>query len=239
MPRQNAPFPYDSILYDLDGTLIDHFGTIYHSYRYALQKLNLPPVTFEEVKAAVGGSVIVTMSKLIGEDQAPHAVVYFREYFDRHIFEHLHALPGAAWLLQSLASYNVPQAVFTNKNGPAARRVCEHLRFTQHLEHVVGTEDTPHRKPQLEFSQHILKTMSCEPSTTLLIGDSPYDLEAAQVVNMPAAAVTTGSHSREQLLATGLPCVGIYDNLYQLGEDLFQLPVPAQPELGAPCSLQQ
>lgn len=221
---------FQTILYDLDGTLVDHFTTIYNSYSYALGKLGLEPASFDKVKATVGGSVPVTMARLIGSEHVEEALVHFETYFADHIFDGLHPLPGAAWILESLHLQGYRQAVFTNKTGNAARAVCSHLGFDQWLETVAGANDTPYRKPQPEFSQHILNLLDAAPDSTLMIGDSPFDMESAAVVGMPCAAVCTGSHSRPQLKSCGFDPIGIFDDFHELGQKLFALPLPGQRE---------
>lgn len=219
---------FQTILYDLDGTLIDHFATIYRSFAHAITRLGLEPPSFERVKATVGGSAPVTMGKLIGTDRADEAMVHFDEYFAANIFDGLEALPGATWLLESLHRRGYRQAVFTNKSGPAAREVCTHLGFDRWIEAAIGAGDTPYRKPQPEFSQHILSRLGTAPGTTLMVGDSPFDLEAGAAVGMRCAAVCTGSHTRAQLDDCGFSAIGIYDDLYELGHQLFGLPLPEQ-----------
>lgn len=222
--------PFRTILYDLDGTLVDHFTAIYHSYTYALGQLGLEPASFDKVKATVGGSVPVTMARLIGDDLAAEAVRHFEVYLAEHMFDGLHPLPGASWLLQALHQQGYQQAVFTNKTGSAARMVCTHLGFAPWLDAVVGPGDTPWRKPQPEFSRHIIDSLKATPAATLMIGDSPFDLEAGAVVGMHCAAVCTGSHDRDQLNACGQPSIGIFDDLYELGHNLFALTPPRRRE---------
>ena len=67
------------------------------------------------------------------------------------------------------------------------------------MDAVVGADDTPYRKPNKEFSEYVLQKLGANPATTALIGDSPYDIQAAHAVGIPAYCVATGTHSIEEL----------------------------------------
>ena len=219
------PQPYQAVLFDLDGTLIDHFGIIYRCYQYALERLSLEPVTYEKVRTSVGGSIVITFGKLIPQHFVEEAVGYFREEFDRIWHEDINILPGAEWLLDGLHARGLRLCVFTNKEGNRARRIMQHIGMDSRLDGVFGTLDTPWRKPQPEFTRYVLDQMGTDPAHACMVGDSPYDVEAAAVAAMPCYTVATGSHTLEQLREE-TASAGVYSNLYELGEKVFALSPP-------------
>ena len=212
-----------TVFFDLDGTLIDQFKPIYRSYLHALEELNLEPVDYETVKQTVGGSVDVTMERLIGPELAPRAVEIFLPYFNTIMFEDLIALPGAQEILEALRAKSKRLAVFTNKRGDAARATLEHLKLTPFLDEVIGANDTPWRKPQPEFSDYALEAMKTTPDESCLVGDSPFDLESASVVNMPCHLVATGTHDLDQL--SGIGADSVHPNLFELADKCFGLDI--------------
>lgn len=213
------------MLFDLDGTLIDHFRIIYRCYQYALERLSLPPVTYEKLKASVGGSIVITFGKLMPEEHVGEAVGLFREEFDRIWHEDIEILPGAEWLLDGLRARGMKLAVFTNKEGDRARRILDHIGLGSHLDGTWGTLDTPWRKPQPEFTRHVLGQLGADPQHACMVGDSPYDVESAAVAGMPCHTVATGSHTMAQLREeTG--AASVFANLIELGETVFQLQPP-------------
>lgn len=211
-----------AVLFDLDGTLIDHFRVIYRCYRYALQKLGMEPVSYEKVRASVGGSIVVTFGKLIPQQHVEAAVHHFREEFDRIWHEEIEILPGTEWLLRELHARGWKLAVFTNKEGDRARKILRHIGLTQWLDGVYGTLDTPYRKPQPAFTRHVLAGLGTDPAHAIMIGDSPYDVEAAAAANMPCYTVATGSHSIAQLQSE-TASAGVFPDLRELGIRLFGL----------------
>lgn len=217
------------ILFDLDGTLIDHFTTIAKSVAYAQRRLGLPESDYATVRATVGGSVPITLSKLCGEENVDEAEPLFRAHFDEIIYDDVFALPGAEWLLQSLKAGGVKLGVLTNKYAGHSRTVLAHLGLDAYLDVILGTgeSDCPYRKPDPLFTAYALEQMECASDEAMLIGDSPYDLAAAEAGCIECHLVATGSHSADEL-SEYIDADRIHKDLYALGERLFGLE-PAKP----------
>ncbi len=218
---------FRTVLFDLDGTLLDHFGAIHASHAYTLKQLGLPAPTMTQVHRAVGGGFEVAVKRMLGPENQhllPRAIEIYREAWAKNMFNNVTLLPGARHLLQALKADGVRCGVFTNKHGPSARSVCEHLGVTALLDGIFGAFDTPWLKPDPEFARHALETLQAEPSTTCLIGDSPYDVEAARNGGFACYCVTTGTHTEEQLRAAG--AAGVHDDLIALARQEFGLSLP-------------
>jgi phosphoglycolate phosphatase len=211
-----------TVLFDLDGTLIDHFSAIHSSIAHAQKALGLPESSFETVKTTVGGSLPVTMGKLIGTEKVEAALPHFHEHFNRVMLDDVTILPGAEWLLEKLHASGLQLAVFTNKYGEHARAVLEHLKLDRFMTLTLGTEDCPYRKPEPEFTQYVMDQLKADPQTTCLIGDSPFDAAAAEVGKLPSYLVATGSHSHEELKSQ-TRAVEVFHNLFELGASVFKL----------------
>ncbi len=220
-----------TVLFDLDGTLVDHYEAIHAACAHAMRELGLEPADYERVRQTVGGSIPVTMSRLVGAERAPEAVALFRKYFDRNWREGLRPLRGATALLRTLHGRGIQLAVFTNKDGDSARRVCDHLGFTGFLERVMGAGDSPWRKPQPEYTQWALTQLQAQPEHSCLVGDSPWDIEAARTVGMRVYAVPTGSDDAEQLAAHHP--TALFDDLVALGIRVFGMPDPLPTTTGS------
>ena len=220
--KASSSTSYKAVLFDLDGTLIDQFRVIYRGYQYALEKLSLAPVSYEKVRSSVGGSIHITFGKLIPQQFVEEAVDHFREEFDRIWHEDTDILPGAEWILRELKSKGLKLCVFTNKEGERSRTILNHLGMDEHLDAVFGTLDTPWRKPQPEFTRHVIEQLGTTPEEACMVGDSPYDVESARAGGLPCFTVATGSHSWEQLLKE-TTSAGVYTDLFQLGEEVFGL----------------
>jgi phosphoglycolate phosphatase len=194
---------FRTFLFDLDGTLIDHFAAIHRAHSYTLTTLGLPAPSLEKVRSAVGGGLERAIGLLAGNDRIQEALAVYRPYWESTMLDDVKLLPGAKELLQHLDAQGAKLAVFTNKHGPSSRQICDHLGLTPYLDAVVGATDTPWIKPQREFGQHVLRQLQGEPETTLLVGDSPWDVEAGKSGGFNCWCVTTGTHNADELSAAG------------------------------------
>jgi phosphoglycolate phosphatase len=212
-----------NILFDLDGTLIDHFSAIHRGVVHAQRQLGLAESDYDTVRSTVGGSVPITLAKLCGEEHVEAAIPHFRAHFAEIMYDDVAIIPGADWLLKELKTKGRKLGVFTNKYETHAEAILEHLGLASYLDVIVGTgHGHGYRKPDPRFTMEALERMDCASDETAMIGDSPYDFAAAQAGCVHCYLVATGSHSAAQLSeATGSP--HIYGDLRELGELIFHL----------------
>lgn len=194
---------YRTVLFDLDGTLLDHFADIHRCHSYTMRQLGLPEPTMASVRAAVGAGVEVAVERLVGRELKSAALAIYRPYWDATMLDGVKLLPGAKELLVWLRQRGVRTGVFTNKHGPSSRLTCAHLGLANLLDANFGATDTPWLKPDPQFARHVLAALGAEAATTLMIGDSPYDFAAARNAGLAFHGVTTGTHTAAELQAAG------------------------------------
>jgi phosphoglycolate phosphatase len=112
-------------------------------------------------------------------------------------------MPGAVELFRTQHAAGVRLAIFTNKRGHHARKICAHLGLMPYLNGVFGAKDTAWMKPQPEFAAHVLAQLGRRAETTMLVGDSPFDVQSAHNGGFACWCVTTGTHDADQLRAAG------------------------------------
>jgi phosphoglycolate phosphatase len=224
---------YRTVLFDLDGTLLDHLPTIHRSYAHTLPQLGLPAPTLEQVRRAIGGGLENAMRRFVSEPDLPRALAIYRAYWDRTMLDGVELMPGAGELLTTLHARGCTLAVLTNKHGPSSRAVCGHLGIAKLFTGIYGAGDTPWLKPDPRLTAHVLTVLGAarpEPverdaATTCLVGDSPFDAATARNGGFPAFLVTTGTHSTEELKAAGAEHV--YPDLRSLAREVFDLRLEA------------
>jgi phosphoglycolate phosphatase len=222
MPPASSP-DFRTCLFDLDGTLIDHFRAIHRCHAYTLRQLGLPEPTLAQVRRAVGLGLEHAIIQLVGPEHAdlvPRAATIYRAYWAKTMLDDVELLPGARGLLSALKKRGGQTAVFTNKHGPSAREICQHLGLDPFLDAVFGAFDTPWLKPDVNFTHHVLTQLKADVRATLFVGDSPYDIQAAHNASLPAWCVTTGTHTAEELRAAGAEAV--YRNLDEISAVLVK-----------------
>ena len=213
------------IIFDLDGTLVDHFVAITKSIHHVQNILNLPISTKREVITAVGGGIELTLERLIGKKRVTLALPLFEEHIEKNLLDGLFALPGANWLLENLYASGKKIAVLTNKYGTHSRAILDHLELSKYITANFGTGDTPYSKPHPKFTKYLLSTIRASPQNSLFVGDSPFDYASANALSIPCHMVTTGSHTAKQLkLETRAS--GYHKDLYELGNHCFNIQSP-------------
>ena len=219
---------FAAAFFDLDGTLVDNFTAVHVSCNLTLRDLGLPEIPYAKVRSTVGGSIVLTMQRLAGEEKAPEAVRLYSGHFAEHWADGLCAMPGAAWLLAELGKNGVRRAVLTNKNEVFSRKIMEHLGLGALVEEVIGTSEEGaaggFRKPRADFTFSALKRLGARAEESVLIGDSPFDAGAGLNAGLSTHLVATGSHSAAELAALGVP---VHADLYALGREAFGLEPPA------------
>ncbi len=203
---------FATLLLDLDGTLVDAFTTIHRSYCQVLPHFGRPAPTIEQVRRAVGGGLENAMRHFLPEELIAEGVRRHIAHTDSILLEDVKLLPGAMALLRAQHDGGVTLAAFTNKRGDHSRKVCAHLGVTPFLRGIFGAKDTPWLKPQPEFATHVLAQLGAGSETTLLIGDSPFDVQAAHNGGFACWGVTTGTHDADQLRGAGAE--GVYPDLF-------------------------
>jgi phosphoglycolate phosphatase len=209
---------FRTVLFDLDGTLLDHFAAIHRTHTQTCQHFGLPAPTMEQVRRAIGGGLETAVARIFGpkhEALVPQAIPVYRALWPDNLLFEASLLAGTKELLQELKAGGAKCAVFTNKHGPSARAVLEHLGVSSLLDGIFGAFDTPWLKPDVKFAQHVLSALGAEANGSCLVGDSPYDIEAAKAAGFPCFCVTTGTHSAEELREAGAQ--GVYPDLLTLG----------------------
>jgi phosphoglycolate phosphatase len=215
------PRHIQTVLFDLDGTLIDNFTAIHRTFLDVVRILGVPPVSCQEVINAVGGSITVTMRRLVGEAQADEAVRLYLQHFPSVMFEGLRVYDGVIVLLSALKRRGFRLVVYTNKDASAARRILEHLDMVHWFDGIFGTNEVPWRKPEPQFTRFVIDKLGADAATTIMVGDSPFDIDTARNGNLAAVyCVTTGSHSAEKL--TEYSPDGIFSGFAELGRVVFQ-----------------
>ena len=195
MPR------FATLLLDLDGTIVDAFTTIHRSSVHTRPQFGLPEPTMEQVRRAVGGGLENAMRHFVPEELVAEAVKRHVAHTESILLEDVKLMPGTLDLLRAQSAAGVVLAVFTNKRGDHARAVCAHLGITPFLRGIFGAKDTPWLKPQSEFASHVIVSLSAHRESTLLVGDSPFDVKAAHNGGFACWCVTTGTHDADQLHA--------------------------------------
>ena len=132
-------------------------------------------------------------------------------------------MPYADRILAALKERGLKLACFTNKQQKGADEILGKLGLDKYLDAVIATSLHSARKPDREFTEYALKTLSLEAAETVGIGDSPYDYKAARVCNVASALVATGGDPAADLREKCPEALGVYADFKELALGVFDI----------------
>ena len=198
--------PYDTYIFDLDGTLLDTLEDLAASVNYALRQHGMPVRTLDEVRRFVGNGIGMLIHRAVpdgtsAEDEA-RCLDHFRTHYVEHCQDHTTLYPGIREMLERLAAEGVPMAVVSNKLQTGVSELAQ--RWFGDLIHVaIGERDGVRRKPSPDMVQLAIREMGVCSEDCIYVGDSDVDIETARQAGLPCVSVLWGFRDRDFLLAHG------------------------------------
>jgi phosphoglycolate phosphatase len=190
---------FDTVIYDLDGTLIDSAKDMQVAVSRVLADHGLPAVTEDDVRNYMGQGSKVTMGKAFAkygktlDEGALSAVTReFVRYYEADPVGHTVAFDGVAAVVARFASLGLKQGVATNKFERPSRMILEHLKLMPPIAAVAGADTFPVRKPDPRHILMLIERIGGSPDRAVMVGDSVHDVKAAHGAGLPAVLVSWG-----------------------------------------------
>lgn len=196
---------YDTLLFDLDGTLLDTLRDLHASVNAALRRQNRPERSLEEIRSFVGNGVRMLMTRSFGGKEDPgfeDALKDFKAHYAAHCRDLTRPYAEIPELLRELCRRGFKMAVVSNKTDAEVKALCREF-FGETFQTAIGEREGVRRKPAPDTIFQALKELGSEASSALYIGDSDIDLETARNAGLDCVSVTWGFRSPEQLRQAG------------------------------------
>lgn len=191
-----------SILFDLDGTLLDTLDDLANSVNYALRTHHLPERCHTEIRSFLGNGIRNLMLDAVGRgmsDEAFEPVFQtFRTYYVEHCLDKSKPFAGIIDLLKALQQRGITMAVVSNKLHPAVVELNERF-FKDYITSAVGESATVRRKPNPDAVLAALSELGCSKDEAVYVGDSEVDLHTAQNAGMQCMLVLWGFRDEDFL----------------------------------------
>lgn len=203
---------YDTVIFDLDGTLLNTLEDLYLSVNYALEKFNYPKRSKEEIRCFLGNGVKVLIeSSLPDNDKSKLEVVIdtFKAYYKLHSNQHITKYEGIDDLIKELKQRNIKIAVVTNKFEQAAKTIINEY-FGNEIEIVIGENASLNKKPHPDMCYKALNLLNSKQHHTIYIGDSEVDYQTAINASLKPVICSWGFRTKEELRLLG--DIDIIDN---------------------------
>lgn len=197
-----------TILFDLDGTLIDTNELISASFAYTFEKYGLA-FTDEELLQFNGPPLVDTFRSFLPEQVDKMVATYRKHNMDHHDM-YVRAFPQVKSTLQTLQDKGIQIAVVTSKMHKVARHGIEFTELDPYVEYLIALDDVDNAKPHPESVIKAMELLDADPKTTLMVGDNYQDIEAGHNAGIRTAGVEW-SHKGKEFLETYKPTYMLAD----------------------------
>ena len=200
---------FETIIFDLDGTLLDTLDDLADGVNAALAAYHYPVRTREEVRGFVGNGVLNLMKKAVpGGESAPdfaEVFAYFKEYYAAHSQIKTRPYEGIVEMIRAFHGQGKKMAIVSNKFHQAVVELNE-LYFGDLIPVAIGENEAAgiQKKPAPDTVYAAMKALGADMATTVYVGDSEVDHATAQNAGLPCILVSWGFRDRE-LLASFAP----------------------------------
>jgi pyrophosphatase PpaX len=189
-----------TVLFDLDGTLIDSVRLILDSYHHTLATHGLPPRTDEEWLAGVGTPLTAQFAAWGHDPDTLQALIAtYRAYNLKHHDRMVTVYPGVVDVVRGLKQAGVATGLVTSKNRTGAVRGLTLVRLEALMDVLVCSDEVENPKPHPEPVEKAVRLLDADPGATVYVGDSIHDMRSGRAAGVRTAAVLWGPFGRSHL----------------------------------------
>jgi len=195
-----------TIIFDLDGTLLNTIDDLGYACNYALEQTGYPTHSIADYPRMVGNGINNLIRRALPETERSEENVlrvraHFVPYYNEHNCDYTRPYEGIPELLATLKAQGHQLAVASNKYQAATEKIVNHF-FPGVFDVILGEREGIERKPNPQIIYDILSTLNIQHST-LYLGDSLVDRDTAANANVPFLACSWGFVPREALAEAG------------------------------------
>jgi len=188
-----------SIIFDLDGTLVDTAPDLIDTLNAILTREGFAPIPFDDARAAIGGGAKLLLERGLSRTGAhvpPERLdaLYqdFLSYYAAHIADRSRPFPGLDAALDALAADGFKLAVCTNKLEWLSVRLLDALDLRRRFAAICGQDTFGVAKPDPRILRRTIAAAGGDASRAVMVGDSATDIATARAAGVPVIAVDFG-----------------------------------------------
>jgi phosphoglycolate phosphatase len=193
---ERARRPFDCVLFDLDGTLVDSATDLARAAEVMRAARGLPPIPIADYRAHAGSGARGMLAVAFGV--APENPGYdalrdeFIDAYAARMFDYTEPFAGVAALLQTLIGAGLPWGIVTNKAERLALALARAMPLLTGARVIIGGDTTPHAKPHPAPLLEAARRIGADPARCLYVGDDERDMRAGRAAGMGTAAALYG-----------------------------------------------
>lgn len=195
----NKRFCDTTIVFDLDGTLIDTAPDLVGAANHVLASLSLPELPAATLRPWISFGAL----RMIVEAQASHGqsrsdsenqelLAKFLDHYEANIAHHSRPFPHAMEAVASLKAQGARVAICTNKRENLSLKLLSQLGLTEHFAAIVGRDTLDVSKPDPRHLSGTIERAGGHISRSVMVGDSQVDVATARAAGVPVVGVTFG-----------------------------------------------
>ena len=193
-----------TILFDLDGTLVDTAPDLMHAHNHVMKKFGYPTKSTEQIRNLVGkgagamigrsiwGQAKKEFSKVNDEKIKKEMVSEFVEFYGKNIINESTLINGVKEFLKWCKEDNISMAVCTNKQEHLSNDLLKKIGIYDYFEYVAGSDTFDYCKPDPRHLTSVVEILAGDLKKTLMIGDSETDANAAKAAELPMILLEDG-----------------------------------------------
>lgn len=197
---------YNTVIFDLDGTLLNTLEDLADSTNFALEAFGYPTRTYEEVRTFVGNGIKELMKKAVptgtDEEATLKCLQAFKDHYKTNMQHKTAPYDGIVDLLKELNSKNVKLGIVSNKYDFGVKNLNKYY-FNDLIPVAIGEREGVRRKPAPDTVLTAMEELGSTREECLYVGDSGSDMITAQNAGMKSVGVTWGFRDAESLKESG------------------------------------
>lgn len=210
---------YDTIIFDMDGTLLNTLDDIMDSVNYILKNHGMPLRTYDEIRSFVGNGSADLIARVLpgGRDNSVYeSFLYeYKNHYSKNMAVKTAPYDGIIEMLEELSAKNYKIAIVSNKSDPYVKELSKKY-FGKYIAIAVGESEKTMAKPSPDMIYTVIKELGSGTENSVYVGDSDTDIRTAENANMPCISVSWGFRNEGFLKEHGALC--IIDNPSELLE---------------------
>lgn len=189
----------NTILFDLDGTLLDTNDLIIQSFMHVLKVAKLPSLTKEQIIPQMGRTLVEQLQLFSGQQEVTELISVYRDFNIKYHDELIREFPYVKEAISELHRMGVKLAIVTTKMRKTSLMGLSICGIAPYFKTIITLEDVVHPKPHPEPVQKALQALGSDPSQAMMVGDSPFDIESANRAGVTSVGVEWSLKGREGL----------------------------------------
>ena len=193
-----------TVLFDLDGTLVDTAPDLMRAHNHVMQKYGYPTKSTEEIRNLVGkgagamigrsiwGQAKKEFGKVNDEKVKKEMVIEFVDFYGKNIINESTLINGVKEFLNWCKNQNISMAVCTNKQEHLSNDLLKKIGIYDYFEYVAGSDTFDYCKPDPRHLTSVVEILDGDIKKSIMIGDSETDANAAKAAEIPIILLEDG-----------------------------------------------